>query len=115
MAGIPPSTVLQQRAWLNAADAAGFTTSVALVNSDPNAVQNFTLIYRESFGQELCRTSFPIVPFGHTAFLLRDVLPCAAGQEGSVEIIGSLFFSGVGIWAHDTGGFVTQPLLERSP
>lgn len=115
MAGIPPSTAVQQRAWLNQADVGGFTTSIAMINTDPNQAQNFTLIYRENFGRELCRTTFPISPFGHSAFLVRDVLPCAAGREGSVEIVGTRFFSGLGFWAHDTGGFVTQPLLEPDP
>lgn len=112
MAGIPPSNGLQQRAWLNQADAGGFTTSLALINGDTEETQNFTLIYRQNFGQELCRTTFPMAAFGHASFLIRDVLPCAVGNEGSVEIIGTSVFSALGFWAHDSGGFVTQPVLE---
>ena len=113
MAGIPPSTILHRRAWLSTADVGGFTTSLALINGDPDESNLMLLEYHRQDGSIGCFEALRIPPFGHAAFLVRDLLPCARGGEGSIAILSSKSFGGLGIWAHDSGGFVTQPLLER--
>lgn len=53
-----------------------------------------TVVANGNNGLELCRTSFDMLSGTHTAFLLRDLLPCVDGAEGTVEISND---AGVGI------------------
>ena len=92
------------------ADRDGFTSSVALVAA--NGATSIELTFRDVFLSVECSTSFAMSDGAHRAFLFRDVLPCIGGHEGAVEIRGT-GFAGIGIWAHDQGAFVTQPLMEK--
>lgn len=110
MTGIPPSYDLHLRAFMASSDAGGLTSSMALVAARVDT--NITLTFRSNFLNVECSNTFFMPVGSHQAFLLRDKLSCIDGQEGSVEVFG-LGFAGIGIWAHDEGAFVTQPLMER--
>lgn len=110
MTGIPPSYDLHLRAFMASVDAGGFTSSMALVAAQVDT--NVTLTFRSNFLNVQCSNTFFMPVGSHQAFLLRDKLSCIDGQEGSVEVSGR-GFAGIGIWAHDEGAFVTQPLMER--
>jgi hypothetical protein len=110
LTGIPPSYDLHQKAFMYTIDAGGFTSSIALVAA--RGATNIDLIFRSNLLNVQCTTRFFMPAASHRAAVLHELLPCMAGQEGSVEIQG-VGFAGVGIWAHDQGAFVTQPLVER--
>ena len=61
----------------------GLFSGVGLVSFFGSTV---TVVANGNDGVELCRTSFPMPAGTHTAFLLRDILPCTGGTEGTVEI-----------------------------
>ena len=84
------------------------TSSLAVVSG---VAQSVNYIARNRNGVELCNAGRPFLKGEHRAFIIRDMLPCLAGVDGIVEVVGNenerLF--GVGITAQDSGAFVTQP------
>jgi len=110
MTGIPPSYSIHRKAFMATLDTNGFTSSMALVAAHGDT--SIDLTFRSNFLDVQCSTSFVMANGTHRAFLLRDMLPCIVGQEGAVEIHG-VGFAGVGIWSHDQGAFVAQPLVEK--
>ena len=52
-----------------------------------DANQGVTIVARRNDGSEICRKSYEVIDDTHAAFLLRDELPCAVGNEGVLEII----------------------------
>ena len=111
MAGIPATNTLHSTAYVPYVSDGGFTPSLALVS---RVAQTVTLTAREGVeGAVRCSTTLSFGTDEHKAFVLRDVLPCTATGEGSLEIRGSSStpaLSGIGFLANDEGAFVTQPI-----
>ncbi len=114
MAGIPATNTRHSTAYVPYVSDGGFTPSLALVS---RVAQTVTLTARSGVeGAVRCSTTLSFVDGEHRAFLLRDVLPCTATGEGSLEILGSSStpeLSGIGFLANDEGAFVTQPIWSR--
>ena len=109
---IPEDTSTNEgRFFLPSINTGSQTSSMAVVST---VAQNVNYIARNRNGVELCGASRPFLKGEHSAFIIRDTLPCLAGIDGIVEVVGSegerLF--GVGITAEDSGTFVTQPPVE---
>ena len=115
MAGIPATNTLHSTAYMPYVSDGGFTPSLALVSQ---LAQTVTLTARSGVeGAFRCSTTLSFVDGEHRAFLLRDVLPCTATGEGSLEILGSSStpeLSGIGFLANDEGAFVTQPIWSST-
>ena len=111
MAGIPLTSVLHSIAYMPYVADGGFTPSLALVSV---LSQTVTLTARSGLdGAVRCSTALSFGFGEHRAFLLRDVLPCTATGEGSLEIRGTssvAALSGIGFLANDEGAFVTQSI-----
>ena len=115
MAGIPVTNTRHSTANMPYVSDGGFTPSLALVS---RVAQTVTLTARSGVeGAERCSTTVSFGTDEHMAFLLRDVLPCTATGEGSLEIRGSSStpeLSGIGFLANDEGAFVTQPIWSST-
>ena len=112
MAGIPLSSTLHKTAFMPYLAGGGFTPSLALVSLQ---AQDVTLIARSGTeGDELCRAALSFGAGHHKPFLLKDVLPCTAEAEGTLEIRGDpqlpASIAGIGFEGHEEGAFVTQPI-----
>jgi hypothetical protein len=88
----------------------GRTSSLAVVS---HLAQDVTYTARDGNRIELCTATQPFILREHHAFVVRDVLPCLDGKDGTVEISGDpgTFLYATGITAHDGGAFVTQPTM----
>jgi hypothetical protein len=99
------------RFFLPSIDTGSQTSSMAVVSG---VAQSVSYIARNRNGVELCNSGRPFLKGEHRAFIIRDMLPCLAGVDGIVEVVGSegerIF--GVGITAEDSGAFVTQPPVD---
>ena len=111
MAGIPATNTPHGTAYMPYVSDGGFTPSLALVSL---LAQTVTLTARSGVeGAVRCSTTLSFGDGEHRAFLLRDVLPCTATGEGSLEIRDSSStpaLGGIGFLANDEGAFVTQPI-----
>lgn len=83
-----------------------FTTTAAYVSQ---AQQTATLRALDENGVELCRLGLGLASSQHGAFILRDLLPCVNGRNGTFEVAtDSAGLTMIAFLFHDAGPFTTQ-------
>ena len=110
---VPLATELHDRFSIPILNTGGFTASTAVVAL---VAQQLTFIARNRSGVELCRDQKMFAEGEHLAFIVRDRLPCTAGADGSLDVVGQeVGLAGFGLTAQDGGAFVTQPVYGPIP